>query len=149
MMVSSGGSTSVAAAAEVPISTIESGPAGGVLSAANAGRAAGFDDVMAFDMGGTTAKICTVIGGAPSVVHTFEAARVRRFKKGSGLPMLIASIDLMEIGAGGGSIARISARRLLTVGPGSAAAESGPPCYRGGGGGATLTRADPLSSFLN
>src|SRR5260370_8730575 len=149
MMVSSGGSTSVAAAAEVPISTIESGPAGGVLSAANAGRAAGFDDVMAFDMGGTTAKICTVLGGAPSVVHTFEAARVRRFKKGSGLPMLIASIDLMEIGAGGGSIARISALGLLTVGPDSAAAHPGPACYGRGGEGATVTPADLMLGYLN
>src|ERR1700730_18312368 len=103
-MVSSGGSTSVAAAAEVPISTIEAGPAGGVLSAANAGRAAGFNDVLAIDMGGTTAKICTIASAVPSIVHVFEAARVRRFKRGSGLPLLVASIDLIEIGAGGGSI---------------------------------------------
>jgi N-methylhydantoinase A len=149
IMVSSGGSTSAANAADVPIATLESGPAGGVLSAANAGRAAGFDDVLAFDMGGTTAKICTVIGGAPSVVHTFEAARVRRFKKGSGLPMLIASIDLMEIGAGGGSIARISALGLLTVGPDSAAADPGPACYGRGGEGATVTDADLMLGYLN
>ncbi|TAI62118.1 hydantoinase/oxoprolinase family protein, partial [Bradyrhizobium sp. Leo170] len=108
IMVSSGGTSSVTAAAEVPISTIESGPAGGVLSATNAGRAAGFEDILAFDMGGTTAKICTILSGAPSVVHVFEAARVRRFKKGSGFPLLVASIDLIEIGAGGGSIARTS-----------------------------------------
>jgi N-methylhydantoinase A len=81
IMVSSGGSTSAITAAEVPITTLESGPAGGVLSAANGGRAAGFDDVLAFDMGGTTAKVCTVLAGVPSVVHMFEAARVRRFKR--------------------------------------------------------------------
>lgn len=149
IMVSSGGSTSAGIAAEVPITTLESGPAGGVLSAANAGRAAGFGDVLAFDMGGTTAKICTVVAGAPSVVHTFEAARVRRFKKGSGLPLLIASIDLIEIGAGGGSIARISDLGLLTVGPDSAAADPGPACYGRGGQGATVTDADLTLGYLN
>lgn len=149
IMVSSGGSTSADIAAEVPITTLESGPAGGVLSAANAGRAAGFDDVLAFDMGGTTAKICTVMAGAPSIVHSFEAARVRRFKKGSGLPLLIASIDLMEIGAGGGSIARISDLGLLTVGPDSAAADPGPACYGRGGENATVTDADLILGYLN
>jgi N-methylhydantoinase A len=149
IMVSSGGSTSADIAAEVPIATLESGPAGGVLSAANAGRAAGFDDVLAFDMGGTTAKICTVVAGVPSVVHTFEAARVRRFKKGSGLPLLIASIDLIEIGAGGGSIARISDLGLLTVGPDSAAADPGPACYGRGGENATVTDADLVLGYLN
>jgi N-methylhydantoinase A len=149
IMVSSGGSTSAEIAAEVPITTLESGPAGGVLSAANAGRAAGFNDVLAFDMGGTTAKICTVMAGAPSVVHSFEAARVRRFKKGSGLPLLIASIDLIEIGAGGGSIARISDLGLLTVGPDSAAADPGPACYGAGGKNATVTDADLILGYLN
>ena len=149
IMVSSGGSTSASTAAEVPIATLESGPAGGVLSAANAGRAAGYDDVLAFDMGGTTAKICTVLQGAPSVVHTFEAARVRRFKKGSGLPLLVASIDLIEIGAGGGSIARISELGLLTVGPESAGADPGPACYGHGGAGATVTDADLMLGYLN
>ncbi len=149
IMVSSGGSTSAGIAAEVPITTLESGPAGGVLSAANAGRAAGYDDVLAFDMGGTTAKICTVVAGAPSVVHAFEAARVRRFKKGSGLPLLVASIDLIEIGAGGGSIARISDLGLLTVGPDSAAADPGPACYGRGGSSATVTDADLALGYLN
>jgi len=149
IMVSSGGSTSAEIAAEVPITALESGPAGGVLSAANAGRAAGYDDVLAFDMGGTTAKICTVVAGAPSIVHSFEAARVRRFKKGSGLPLLIASIDLIEIGAGGGSIARISDLGLLTVGPDSAAADPGPACYGRGGEGATVTDADLALGYLN
>lgn len=149
IMVSSGGSTSAANAANIPIATLESGPAGGVLSAANAARAAGFDDVLAFDMGGTTAKVCTVIGGRPSVVHMFEAARVRRFKKGSGLPLLVASIDLIEIGAGGGSIARISNLGLLIVGPDSAAADPGPACYGRGGETATVTDADLMLGYLN
>lgn len=149
IMVSSGGSTSAINAAQVPIATLESGPAGGVLSAANAGRAAGFDDVLAFDMGGTTAKICIVTGGAPAVVHMFEAARVRRFKKGSGLPLLVASIDLIEIGAGGGSIARISELGLLTVGPDSAAADPGPACYGRGGDASTVTDADLMLGYLN
>jgi N-methylhydantoinase A len=149
VMVSSGGSTSAVNAAHVPIATLESGPAGGVLSAANAGRAAGFDDVLAFDMGGTTAKICIVTGGAPAVVHMFEAARVRRFKKGSGLPLLVASIDLIEIGAGGGSIARISELGLLTVGPDSAAADPGPACYGRGGDASTVTDADLMLGYLN
>ncbi|RZN35806.1 hydantoinase/oxoprolinase family protein [Bradyrhizobium sp. Leo121] len=149
IMVSSGGTSSVAAAAEVPISTIESGPAGGVLSATNAGRAAGFDDILAFDMGGTTAKICTILSGAPSVVHVFEAARVRRFKKGSGFPLLVASIDLIEIGAGGGSIARTSELGLLTVGPQSAGAEPGPACYGQGGQQPTVTDADLALGYLN
>ena len=149
IMVSSGGFTSAETAAELPITTLESGPAGGVLSAANAGRVAGFDDVLAFDMGGTTAKLCTVTGGAPAVVHTFEAARVRRFKKGSGLPLLVPSIDLIEIGAGGGSIARISDLGLLTVGPESAGAEPGPACYGRGGTEPTVTDADLVLGYLN
>ncbi|MBN8956945.1 MAG: hydantoinase/oxoprolinase family protein, partial [Rhizobiales bacterium] len=149
IMTSSGGSTSAAVAAATPIAMLESGPAGGVLSAANAGLSCGLDDVLAFDMGGTTAKICTVIAGVPSVVHTFEAARVRRFKKGSGLPLLITSIDLMEIGAGGGSIARINDLGLLTVGPESASAEPGPACYGLGGTEPTVTDADLTLGYLN
>jgi len=149
IMISSGGSTSATVAAATPITMLESGPAGGVLSAANAGLSCGFDDVLAFDMGGTTAKVCTVLGGVPSVVHTFEAARVRRFKKGSGLPLLITSIDLIEIGAGGGSIARINDLGLLTVGPESSGAEPGPACYGQGGTDPTVTDADLVLGYLN
>ncbi|MGQ4274926.1 hydantoinase/oxoprolinase family protein [Terrihabitans sp. B22-R8] len=149
IMLSSGGTTTAAVAADVPIAAVESGPAGGVLSAVNAGRASGFNDVLAFDMGGTTAKVCTVTGGEPSVVHLFETARVRRFKKGSGLPLLVASIDLIEIGSGGGSIARVSDLGLLTVGPESASSHPGPACYGLGGKEPTVTDADLTLGYLN
>ncbi len=149
IMLSSGGTTTASVAADIPIAAVESGPAGGVLSAANAGRASGFPDVLAFDMGGTTAKVCTVTDGEPSVVHMFETARVRRFKKGSGLPLLVASIDLIEIGSGGGSIARASNLGLLTVGPESASSYPGPACYGLGGSEPTVTDADLILGYLN
>jgi len=149
LMVSSGGSTSPAVATAAPITMLESGPAGGVLSAMNAGICCGLRDVLAFDMGGTTAKICTIADGVPSIVQTFEAARVRRFKKGSGFPLLITSIDLIEIGAGGGSIAKISNLGLLTVGPESAGADPGPACYGQGGAEPTVTDADLALGYLN
>ena len=95
-------------AAKHPIALLESGPAGGVLSAVNTAREVGIDDLLALDMGGTTAKACVAVGGAADVAHRFEAARVKRFTRGSGLPILIPSIDLIEIGAGGGSIARVN-----------------------------------------
>ncbi|QRG08885.1 hydantoinase/oxoprolinase family protein [Xanthobacter dioxanivorans] len=149
VMLSSGGTTTASVAADIPIAAVESGPAGGVLSAANAGRASGFSDVLAFDMGGTTAKVCTVTGGEPSVVHMFETARVRRFKKGSGLSLLVASIDLIEIGSGGGSIARASELGLLTVGPESAGSYPGPACYGLGGTEPAVTDADLVLGYLN
>ena len=149
IMVSSGGFTSDTAAAEVPIALLESGPAGGVRSAVNTARAAGIDDVLTFDMGGTTAKACVVVGGEPGITYRFEAARVRRFAKGSGLPILSPSIDLIEIGAGGGSIARANALGLLGVGPESAGAEPGPACYDQGGEAATVTDADLMLGYLD
>ena len=149
IMLSSGGFTSAGAAMETPILLLESGPAGGVLSAANAGRQTGFKDVLTFDMGGTTAKACLVKNGAPSLVHSFETARVHRFKRGSGFPILLPSIDLIEIGAGGGSIATTSALGLLTVGPESSGAEPGPACYGRSGRHATVTDADLLLGYLD
>ena len=149
IMVSSGGFTSGAAAAETPILLLESGPAGGVLSALNTARANGIDQILAFDMGGTTAKACVAVGGEPLIAHSFEAARVHRFKRGSGLPMLIPSIDLIEIGAGGGSIAHVNELGLLNVGPESAGADPGPACYGAGGEGATVTDADLVLGYLN
>jgi N-methylhydantoinase A len=149
IMVSSGGFTSTAGAAEVPILLLESGPAGGALSAAKAGREAGFPDVIAFDMGGTTAKSCVIKDGEASLAHTFEAARVHRFKRGSGLPLLIPSMDLIEIGAGGGSIASVSPWGTLSVGPQSAGAVPGPACYSQGGEDATVTDADLLLGYLH
>ena len=149
VMVSSGGFTSSKAAAEIPILLLESGPAGGVLSAVNTARQAGIDDLVALDMGGTTAKACVATGGVPDVAHQFEAARVRRFIKGSGLPMLIPSIDLIEIGAGGGSIAHVNRLGLLNVGPQSSGAQPGPACYDQGGSDPTVTDADLALGFLD
>jgi N-methylhydantoinase A len=149
IMVSSGGFTSGEAAAETPILLLESGPAGGVLSALNTARANGIDQILAFDMGGTTAKACVAVGGEPLIAHSFEAARVRRFRRGSGLPMLIPSIDLIEIGAGGGSIAHVNELGLLNIGPESAGADPGPACYGQGGVEATVTDADLVLGYLN
>lgn len=149
IMVSSGGFTSGAAAAETPILLLESGPAGGVLSALNTARLNGMDQILAFDMGGTTAKACVAVGGEPLIAHSFECARVHRFKRGSGLPILIPSIDLIEIGAGGGSIAHVNDLGLLNVGPESAGADPGPACYGQGGAEATVTDADLVLGYLN
>lgn len=149
IMVSSGGFTSGKAAAETPILLLESGPAGGVLSALNTARNSGIDQILAFDMGGTTAKACVAVGGEPLIAHSFECARVSRFARGSGLPILIPSIDLIEIGAGGGSVAHVNELGLLNVGPESAGADPGPACYGQGGTGATVTDADLVLGYLN
>jgi N-methylhydantoinase A len=149
IMVSSGGFTSGKAAADTPILLLESGPAGGVLSALNAARRNGVDRILSFDMGGTTAKACVAIGGEPLISHNFECARVSRFARGSGLPVLIPSIDLIEIGAGGGSIAFLNALGLLNVGPRSAGADPGPACYNLGGTEATVTDADLVLGYLS
>jgi N-methylhydantoinase A len=148
IMLSSGGFTSAQAAAETPILLLESGPAAGVLSAVNTGLLSGVSHVLAFDMGGTTAKACVAVDGAPEVAHAFEAARVRRFKRGSGLPILIPSIDLIEIGAGGGSLATVDSLGLLKVGPQSAGSEPGPACYGRGGTSPTVTDADLVLGYL-
>ncbi len=149
IMVSSGGFTSGKAAAETPILLLESGPAGGVLSALNTARNNGITELLAFDMGGTTAKACVAVGGEPLIAHSFECARVSRFKRGSGLPILMPSIDLIEIGAGGGSIAHVNDLGLLNVGPESSGALPGPACYGLGGNDATVTDADLALGYLN
>ncbi len=149
IMLSAGGFSDAAFAAGAPIQLLESGPAAGVLSAANAGAAAGARHVLAFDMGGTTAKACVVADGEPPVAHAFEAARVRRFRRGSGLPVLVPSLDLIEIGAGGGSIASVNAVGTLAVGPRSAGAVPGPACYGLGGTDATVTDADLALGYLD
>ncbi len=149
IMVSSGGFTSAAAAAASPILLLESGPAGGVLGAVNTALQVGISDVIAFDMGGTTAKACLVTDGEPAIAHTFEAARVKRFRRGSGLPLLVPSIDLIEIGAGGGSIAWLNKLGLLNVGPESAGSVPGPACYGNGGMDATVTDADLVLGYLD
>lgn len=149
IMVSSGGFTSGKAAAETPILLLESGPAGGVLSALNTARNNGIAEILAFDMGGTTAKACVAVGAQPLIAHSFECARVSRFKRGSGLPILMPSIDLIEIGAGGGSIAHVNNLGLLNVGPASSGAVPGPACYGLGGTAATVTDADLMLGYLN
>jgi N-methylhydantoinase A len=149
IMVSSGGFTSSAVAARLPILLLESGPAGGVLSALDTARRAGVRDLLALDMGGTTAKACVCVGGEAGIAHAFEAARVKRFIRGSGLPILIPSIDLIEIGAGGGSIAEVNRLGLLNVGPRSAGAVPGPACYGQGGAKPTVTDADLILGYLD
>ena len=149
VMVSSGGFTSAEAGAETPIQLLESGPAAGVQSALNLARLHDVDSFIAFDMGGTTAKASVVLGGEPPIAHGFECARVERFKRGSGLPILIPSIELIEIGAGGGSIAYRNEFGLLNVGPASAGSVPGPACYGLGGVEPTVTDADLLLGYLD
>ncbi|MDB5796991.1 MAG: hydantoinase/oxoprolinase family protein [Paucimonas sp.] len=149
VMVSSGGFTSAKSAAQTPILLLESGPAAGVLSALNTAHQNDVKQVLAFDMGGTTAKACVAVGGEAPVAHFFECARVERFKRGSGLPILIPSIELIEIGAGGGSIAFCNRLGLLNVGPESSGSVPGPACYGRGGEDPTVTDADLLLGYLS
>jgi N-methylhydantoinase A len=149
LMLSNGGLTHVDEAKRAPVQLLESGPAAGALAGAWFGRNAGLERVLAFDMGGTTAKLALVDGGQPLVAWGFEAARERRFLRGSGLPIQIATVELIEIGAGGGSIARRSELGTLNVGPDSAGAQPGPACYARGGTEATVTDADLALGCLN
>jgi N-methylhydantoinase A len=149
VMLSSGGTGTAETAARFPVRLLESGPAAGALAAAALGTRAGYADLLSFDMGGTTAKLCAVERGAPRKVHEFEVDRVYRFRRGSGLPIKIPVIDMIEIGAGGGSIAQVSSLGLLKVGPESAGAEPGPACYGRGGEEPTVTDADLVLGYLN
>lgn len=149
LMLSGGGSASVASARQYPIRLVESGPAAGALAAGLYGQLTKNDPVLSFDMGGTTAKICMLQDGRPSVVNTLEVARTRRFMRGSGMPLVIPSVELIEIGAGGGSIARIDAMGLLKVGPDSAGAEPGPVCYGLGATEPTVTDANLVLGYLD
>ena len=149
IMLSSGGIASIESAKAVPTRMIESGPAAGAMAAGFYGRLAGETTVLAFDMGGTTAKACLVENGQPETTYSFEVARVHRFKKGSGLPIRAPAVDLIEIGAGGGSIAHLDELGLLKVGPESAGAEPGPACYGLGGTEPTVTDADLVLGYLN
>lgn len=149
VMLSDGGITTAGAASGQPIALVESGPAAGAMGAAFLARQAGWDDVIAFDMGGTTAKLSLIHGGQPHRTHELEAARLRRFRKGSGLPLRLPAIELIEIGAGGGSIAMADALGLLTAGPRSAGAAPGPACYGAGGGDPTVTDADLVCGYLS
>jgi 5-oxoprolinase (ATP-hydrolysing)/N-methylhydantoinase A len=149
LMHSAGGLVAPAAARKFPIRLLESGPAGGGLATALFGRLAGQDSVISFDMGGTTAKACLVEDGRIEVASMMEAARVHRFKRGSGLPVKAPVIDMIEIGAGGGSIAGIDEVGLLRVGPRSAGADPGPACYGRGGTEATVTDANLVLGFYD
>ena len=149
IMLSSGGITSVETAREYPVRIIESGPTAAVIASQHYGKMFQIKDMFCFDMGGTTAKSCLIQKGQAGVVSTFEVGRIQRFKKGSGLPIQVPVVDLMEIGAGGGSIARMSKMGLLQVGPESAGADPGPACYDRGGTDPTVTDADLVLGYLD
>lgn len=148
-MTSSGGVVPSSMASRTPVRLIESGPAAGAVAAANYAREAGERSVLSFDMGGTTAKLCLIPNGQPMVANELEVARHERFRKGSGFPLKIQSIHMIEIGAGGGSIAARNKLGLLAVGPRSAAAAPGPACYGRGGVEPTVTDADLLLGYLD
>ncbi len=149
MVMSSGGLTTVETASRYPVRLVESGPAGGSILAANIARKAHIDKVVSFDMGGTTAKLCLIEKGQPRQSGRLEVDRLYRYIKGSGIPLRIPAIEMVEIGAGGGSIAVIDELRRLRVGPQSAGSEPGPACYARGGDEATVTDADLLLGHIS
>ncbi|TWB29702.1 hydantoinase/oxoprolinase family protein [Nitrospirillum bahiense] len=149
IMLSSGGITTIEDAKNFPVRLIESGPAAGAMAAAHIARETGQRRVISFDMGGTTAKMCLVEDYAPHIKHDFEAGRLHRFKQGSGLPLKVTVVDMIEIGAGGGSIAGLDALGLLKVGPRSAGSVPGPVCYGRGGTEPTVTDADLMLGYLD
>lgn len=148
VMLSDGGISTARSAMQAPVKIVESGPAAGAMMAAYLAQQAGWDRVIAFDMGGTTAKVSLIHDGAPSRSHEIEVARVHRFKKGSGLPLRVPVVQLIEIGAGGGSIAWVDNLGLMKVGPRSAGAMPGPACYGAGGTQATVTDADVFLGYI-
>jgi N-methylhydantoinase A len=149
VMQSSGGLAEASTAARFPVRLVESGPAGGALAAAHYGALLGHRDLLSFDMGGTTAKACVIVDGEPLVAPEFEVDRQYQFKKGSGLPVKVPVIEMIEIGTGGGSIARVDALHRVQVGPASAGARPGPACYGLGGDMPTVTDADLLLGYLD
>ncbi|WP_299483764.1 hydantoinase/oxoprolinase family protein [uncultured Roseibium sp.] len=149
MLHSGGGLISVETASEQPVRLLESGPAGGAIFAAEFARSHQIDKVMSFDMGGTTAKICLIEDGAPKTANTFEVARTYRFKKGSGMTVSTPVVEMVEIGAGGGSIASIDTMGRIQVGPRSAASEPGPACYQRGGAEPTVTDSNLVLGRLD
>lgn len=149
IMLSSGGLTTIEVAREHPVRLLESGPAAGAIASAFFGKQLGIKDLLSFDMGGTTAKICLVKDSTPAHAREFEAARVRRFSKGSGFSLKVPGIEMIEIGAGGGSIAYIDEMGLLKVGPESAGALPGPACYGRGGTRPTVTDADLILGYID
>ena len=149
VMLSNGGTATIEAAKRFPVQILESGPAAGVEAASFFARLMGIHTLLSFDMGGTTAKLCIVEGSRAGRTREFEVDRVHRFRRGSGIPVSIPVYDLLEMGAGGGSIARINDLGLLQVGPESAGAIPGPACYAQGGSDATVTDADLVLGYLN
>lgn len=149
VMLSGGGITTVRSAQAYPIRLVESGPAAGAMAASFYSGLTGVENLISFDMGGTTAKMCLIDGGRPDRKHDFEAGRVRRFMKGSGLPLKVSVVDMIEIGAGGGSLAHIDGMGLLKVGPRSAGSNPGPVCYNLGGTEPAVTDADLFLGYLN
>ena len=149
MVLSDGRSVRADVATRFPIRLVQSGPAAGAEAARLFGELSGQPDVLCFDMGGTTAKACFIPGGTPERTVRFEVARETRFAEGSGLPLQIPAVDMIEIGAGGGSIARIDQRGLVQVGPDSAGADPGPACYGRGGDRPTVTDCDLVLGYLD
>ena len=148
LMLSDGGTVHQSTAVSHPIRLVQSGPAGGVQATTAIGNLAGHRDILSFDMGGTTAKACLIDNGEPLRTTEFEVARVYRFKKGSGIPLKLPVIDMIETGAGGGSIAKVDHLGLVRVGPESSSADPGPACYGRGGLDATVTDADLALGYL-
>jgi N-methylhydantoinase A len=146
---SGGGLISVETAAQFPVRLLESGPAGGAIYAADVAARHGLDQVLSLDMGGTTAKICLIENQTPKTARTFEVARTYRFKKGSGMPISVPVIEMVEIGAGGGSIAHVDGMHQIRVGPESAGSEPGPACYQRGGTRPTVTDANLVLGRLD
>ena len=149
LMHSGGGIISLENAAEFPVRLVESGPAGGAVFAAHIAASHGLDRALSFDMGGTTAKICLVKDHTPKTARTFEVARTYRFKKGSGMPISIPVIDMVEIGAGGGSLAHVDSLGQIRVGPESAGSQPGPACYGRGGAAPAVTDSDLILGKLD
>lgn len=149
MMHSGGGIISLESASEFPVRLVESGPAGGAIFAADIAARYGIGSALSFDMGGTTAKICLIKDQTPKTANSFEVARTYRFKKGSGMPISIPVIEMVEIGAGGGSLAQVDGLRQIRVGPESAGSEPGPACYQRGGERPAVTDADLLLGRLD
>ena len=142
LMLSGGGLTTIETACRFPIRLVESGPAGGAIFSADIARQCGLANVLSFDMGGTTAKICLIDEYRPQTARSFEVARIGRFRRGSGLPLRIPVIEMVEIGAGGGSLARLDGLGRIAVGPESAGADPGPACYGRGGTRPAVTDAN-------
>lgn len=149
MMLSSGGTCTVETACRFPIRILESGPVGGAMAAALHSKLSSLSNLLAFDMGGTTAKASLINEGMPQVANEFEVGRESRFRKGSGIPVKVPVIEMIEIGAGGGSIAHVDRLGLIKVGPQSAGSKPGPVCYGKGGTMPTVTDADLVLGYLN